>query len=579
MSFIVPGKVLCVLLRCQHCTITRASRAYYSTICFWGNVRQTWAAGRIVFRSFRMTTKVDPNAMAGSGSGDGVASPKIPEHSKSRLSRRGRIGSFLAVAVVLYIGVAIYQTCVKPLPPGLSLAGEPHPVASSDVEFLYDLTATKGEKPVVEQRIFDRVLRLIHEAQDFILVDAFLFNEDLGKNLTVHRKVCHEITEALLEAKRNCPGMHMVVITDPINEFYGSSVPPHLRILRQAGIPVIVTDLCRLRDSNPAYSALWRIGVQWFGNAEGGILTHPWAKNRRVNVRSWLALLNFKANHRKLVVADAPKPGGGRQMVSMVMSANPHDDSSAHSNIGLSVRNGIWRELLQGEQAILSFSGSGLDLGAWLPAYAHQSVRTNSSSHHGLAEMEVVTEAKIRDRLLLVLEAVGKGDTIDLAMFYLSHRRVITALVNAAARGAAVRVLLDPNRDAFGYRKNGIPNRPVAAELMQRTGGKILVRWYDTRGEQFHTKMVLVSRGDKSTLFVGSANLTGRNIGDFNLETDVVLTGPSDFPAVQDSRNYFEQVWTNEDLDCSLPYAAYADPSRLRYWLYRFQEWSGVCTF
>src|SRR5690606_40100432 len=62
---------------------------------------------------------------------------------------------------------------------------------------------------------------------------------------------------------------------------------------------------------------------------------------------------------------------------------------------------------------------------------------------------------------------------------------LVEALIRARDRGARVRVLLDANKDAFGREKDGVPNRPVAAEL-HRAG--IPVRFASTHGEQFHSK-------------------------------------------------------------------------------------------
>ncbi|HCD06420.1 MAG TPA: phospholipase, partial [Methylophaga sp.] len=72
--------------------------------------------------------------------------------------------------------------------------------------------------------------------------------------------------------------------------------------------------------------------------------------------------------------------------------------------------------------------------------------------------------------------------------------------------GVRLRVLLDPNKDAFGREKNGVPNRPVAHELMQAGA---TVRWCDTHGEQCHAKW-LMHRGaeGQSMMLLGSTNLT-----------------------------------------------------------------------
>lgn len=487
---------------------------------------------------------------------------------------------FLAV-FILYIGIGVYQAWLKPLPADLSLKGEVYQVSGSNVEFVYDVTGMKAGQRVSQQRIFDRVLGMIHQAQDFVLVDFFLFNEYLGKNSTRHRRLCQELSSALLESKRNHPNIHMVVIIDPINEAYGGPVPESFRALRAAGIPVVLTDLRILRDSNPIYSSFWRMFFQWSGTSPAGRLPHPFSRDASgVSIRSWLSLMNFKANHRKLIVTDAPTPAGGRQMECLVTSANPHDGSSAHNNVALWARSGVWRDLVRGEQAVLAFSGQDIDLFSWLPSYASVGKTNDNNAPLGpTAQVQVLTESKIRRSLLEVIEGVGRGDTIDIGMFYVSERSIIKALLNAAQRGANIRVLLDPNLDAFGYQKNGIPNRPVAAELVKRSEGKINVRWYKTHGEQFHSKMVLVKQETKATLFAGSANLTRRNLADLNLETDIVMTAARGFPAIQAAEGYFERVWANRDLDCSVSYETYSETSSLKYWIYRFQEWSGATTF
>src|SRR5690625_7458280 len=75
--------------------------------------------------------------------------------------------------------------------------------------------------------------------------------------------------------------------------------------------------------------------------------------------------------------------------------------------------------------------------------------------------LRVLTEGKRRMAVLDMLDGARSGDRLDLAMFYLSDRKVIAALKSAQRRGAALRVLLDPNEDAFGRKKNGVHNRSL----------------------------------------------------------------------------------------------------------------------
>ena len=140
--------------------------------------------------------------------------------------------------------------------------------------------------------------------------------------------------------------------------------------------------------------------------------------------------------------------------------------------------------------------------------------------------MQVLTEGEIRAAIVRNVAGTRVGDSIDVAMFYLSEREVVRALVAAAKRGVAVRVILDPNKDAFGRTKNGIPNRSVATELAAASDGAIKVRWFRTHGEQFHTKLVALRTATEFWFTLGSANLTRRNIDDFNLEANIAASVP-----------------------------------------------------
>ena len=141
-----------------------------------------------------------------------------------------------------------------------------------------------------------------------------------------------------------------------------------------------------------------------------------------------------------------------------------------------------------------------------------------------------------------------------------------------------MRVLLDPNKDAFGHRKYGIPNRPVAAELRQ---SNIEVRWAHTHSEHCHAKMMLVEgKSGEGCLLLGSANLTRRNLDNFNLETDVLVRASCSSAVLRDARGHFELLWNNTtEQILTVPYEHYQDESVVKKWLYRFMEVSGWGTF
>jgi phosphatidylserine/phosphatidylglycerophosphate/cardiolipin synthase-like enzyme len=470
----------------------------------------------------------------------------------------------LAILLLLVLAtvVGIYHTH-KTLPDGIAFAGPTR--LATDVRFLRDLTYVADGERRVEQEIFDAVFDMIDRAERLVLVDMFLFNEFQGSRPETTRELARELTDRLVERINAKPGIQVFLLTDPINTVYGGMVSPQLQRLRAAGAHVTITDLSRLRDSNALYSAFWRLLVKPFGNSEGGLFPNPFGSGR-VGLRSYLALANFKANHRKVVVTDSPTG-----LVGLVTSANPHDGSSAHGNVALQFTGAAVQDLLAAEGAVMRFSGGPYQLLAQV-----QEPDSLKEEVGDALQMRVVSEQQIEQ---VALELIGRASAIDLAMFYLSDRELVTALKAAAYAGVPVRLILDPNKDAFGHAKGGIPNRQVAAELLQTPG--IRLRWAATNGEQFHSKMLL-TRDDKgnASLMLGSANFTRRNLGGFNLELDAVVWGVDSDPVFRRASAYFERAWHNEGGQIfTTEYDTYSQPSLLKNIIYRFMEFSGMSSF
>ncbi len=469
-------------------------------------------------------------------------------------------------SLLLFAGWAIMgaRQRFKPLPERVGVAW-PMRVAGQ-VCFLSDASwfDDRGERHL-EQGIFDETLAMIEQSQRLVVLDAFLFNDFAAGNDTAGlRPLCAELTDALLAQKRRYPGLQAVVITDPFNTLYGGLAPRHFERLRRAGVRVVFTDLDRLRASNPLWSGLWHLGPRWLGNSvRGGWLPNALGPGR-VTLRSYLAMLNFRANHRKTLVVDR-----GDGWAGLVTSANPHDASSLHGNVALRFTGDAALDLLASERAVAAWSG------VTLPG----PVPLAEAPAAGNKGLQLLTEGAIRDALLAAIEASGEGDRLDLEVFYLAHRRVIGALKQARRRGVEVRALLDPNRDAFGLEKSGIPNRPVARELIE---AGIAVRWCATRGEQCHSKLLLRRPvgGGLQELILGSANFTRRNLDDFNLETSVRLLDAPGSPALEQAVAFFERRWeSSPERTTSEPFAAHDDATTWQRLRYRIMEATGLSTF
>src|SRR5690606_29927442 len=103
------------------------------------------------------------------------------------------------------------------------------------------------------------------------LLDMFLWNDYLGADASPpHRSLSNELVDALLARHAARPDLPIIIISDPLNEAYGGSLWSGFERLRAAGISVVLTDLTRLRDSNPAWSSLWRTFFKFWGNTPDG---------------------------------------------------------------------------------------------------------------------------------------------------------------------------------------------------------------------------------------------------------------------------------------------------------------------
>jgi phosphatidylserine/phosphatidylglycerophosphate/cardiolipin synthase-like enzyme len=153
------------------------------------------------------------------------------------------------------------------------------------------------------------------------------------------------------------------------------------------------------------------------------------------------------------------------------------------------------------------------------------------------------------------------------------------AMMGTPDGGVIVRLILDPNKDAFGKQKNGIPNREIADTLVTSGGGSISVRWCSTHGEQCHAKMLIVKTVNNHSLILGSANFTRRNIGGYNLESDVAIHSAGTYPVWQQASRYFEDLWSNTRGTFSADYAAYQDTSTWKKVVAWIMENTGLGTF
>lgn len=461
---------------------------------------------------------------------------------------------FLPIVLILVIVIA-YNGFKTSMPKGTSVEGE---MQNSQVEFIYDLTYQQNGSIIYEQNILSKIKDMIEEAEELIVIDMFLFNDDYNRK-DRYEDISAQLTDSLIKQKKKVSGLEVVFITDHINTFYGAYPSKHLERLKAEGIQVVMTDLEQLPDSNPLYAGIWRTFFSNLKTDRKGWLPNPFSPDSpKGTLPSYLGILNMKANHRKVVITEKE---------ALVTSLNGHDGSSNHSNIALAVKGEIINDLLKSENAVIKFSGGEpFDFKA-------------NTLANGPHQAQMITEGKIKEALMEEIETTQAGDKIQMAMFYLSDFQIIEALLLASQRDVEIKIILDANKDAFGREKNGIPNRPVAYKLVNDSKGKINIRWYNTQGEQFHSKATIFLKEKETILIGGSANLTRRNIGDYNLETNLKVILAKDTPVATELEQYFSRIWNNEDGEYTLDFERYKENSTIKKAMYYIQEKTGLSSF
>lgn len=471
-------------------------------------------------------------------------------------------GMVILLLLTVYIGSFIYGLA-KPLPEGLSYEGTVQ--TNTEVRFLKDITYHKESRKYKSHQIMKEFDQLVDRAEEMLLVDSFLYNDRYPKELD-YPHLANHFTNKLLQKKAENPNIRITVLTDKINTFYGSYSSPQFDKLEAAGVQVVFANTSKLKDANPLYTSAYRAFIHWWGTPRGGWIPSPFQPDStKVTARSYLDALNLRANHRKLIMSEKE---------AIITSANIHDPSSHHSNIGFHLKGDVLQDITASEKSVIRLSGgddSFINIQSFHDFPHHES--------ENALHVQLLTESKIKKHLLAECYSADEATTLWIGVFLLSDRDLIDELLHASERGTTVNIILDGNKSSYGREKNGVPNRPVADELLKASGGKINVRWYNTTGEQFHSKLLLSVRGDQSTAIGGSTNFTKKNLDDRVFETDIKITGSSNDPVLKDIEDYFTTLWKDEDKPFTSGYDSSNRASTFHYWLYRFQEATGISTF
>ena len=501
------------------------------------------------------------------------------------------IGALLGILLLPYL--VIFD---PPIPEGSHLRS-PY-FSYSNAELLVDRTYldASSQSVYLDHEIYDRIIQEIESAETFLILDFFFWNNWRGQSVdsNIQKYIAKGVSNAIISKRKSRPDMPILIITDPINRLYDTKDSDYFRDFELLGIPVVFTDLKKLADPNVLYSKQVRFWSKFFPSEPKEkrfkFIPNPINfKGDKLSLFQLWEAFHLKSNHRKVLVT-----GYKNQASRLILgSFNLSDASVLNSNLSVLIEGPIAEYAARSEMAIARWSaqnsnhlqGSDFSLTDTLNRLDQLLAKEDDFINFKAKKTGVryLSEKQIKNTVLEVLESAGANTEIDIALFYLSDRKVIKALKAALKKGAQVRLLLDQNISAFGFRKVGIPNRALADELMAMEGVDTLsIRWASSEhGGQFHPKAFRLYDDRNDILIIGSANFSRRSIHGFNLEASVLFK--SVLPVSNKFDAYFDSVWTNAQGNIeSIDHSELNNPKWMQWFravLFRIQEWTQLSTY
>lgn len=420
------------------------------------------------------------------------------------------------ITIILTL-ILIYFITYLSHPKGNSYEGEIYQVSDSSIDFLYDLTYEDEQGNIIyEQEIFDKLFEVIDNAQNFIVIDIFLFKDSEDK---VYRNLADELTQHLIEKKKQNQDIQIYFITDYYNLINFDN--KNIKLLKDNKIDISYYSTYKTKDFQ-----------------KEGFINYLYK------------LFQRRINHRKIIIADKDN-----KIVSLITSANPHDESSPNSNIGIYIEEKIWRDIYDFEKNLNLIQEDKLK-----PFF-----NNISESDSGNISVQFLADSGLTHALSKEIDQTEKGESIEIMSFLISDKKIINKLLSASKRGVEIKIILDLNKVSFSREKNGIPNQPVAEIINKKSKEDITIRWYDSHGEQFHIKMTSIKKKDnQSIIFLGSSHLVNYDTINYNSQADIKIIADSNSNIAQEVHNLFNRIWFNKQGTYTADYNQFKDDSILK---------------
>ena len=81
-------------------------------------------------------------------------------------------------------------------------------------------------------------------------------------------------------------------------------------------------------------------------------------------------------------------------------------------------------------------------------------------------------------------------------------------------------------------------------------------------------------------MILGNSNLTKKNLGGFNLETELIVEADSNTPLIREIDDYYEKIWNNHNGNIyTVDYDYFKDESLKKKLNYRIKEPLGIAFY
>ncbi len=479
-------------------------------------------------------------------------------------------------------------TAVNQQPQRLATRSPLFPVTEDDValHMSYAGWNVAQKKRVEHIEIYKKAFEMINNAERYIVASVFLF-DCMYSGVEPSFDLVTKFTDMLIKKKQADSAITIVIVLDPLNKAYADRISSSVQRFVDHGIDVFYSDLLTLKsaDHTRIVETLHEIhrSDNFFSRKVIGTLASdignmklPFVKQKLdgadITYKTAANAALLKANHRKLLVTDCYG-----NFEALVSSANPHNASLPSTNFAISIKGetakyiyGVIREdIIQS----ITLGGDFVHWSSQDKTYQQQYLENNlpkipvhyDKTLKASVRASFVTENRIRQQILNMLSNVQKGDEVRIQMFYLSNFPVINAILDAAQKTEIpLRLLLDPNKDAFNNIKDGTPNRQVAFYMLSEAQKispplKLEIRWFSTHGEQNHAKIISITneKTEKYEILTGSCNWTRKNMANINMESNIAVFGSKKLNT--QFNKLFDVFWSNPEKDIEYS-VAYDDP-------------------